>query len=171
MLLKNRIVRFKKINIQTFTMQTLPVYLTYIKRNDLAHISIGVDINTLCNQDTIVSAAQSEKPEEYSENEICDECLEKFKTAINYIQVEPIIRCDRCSYKYSSYEARCVDSMTENKVPVCKPCYEELVESDKSGVQTEYNEAEPWRDNNSNRKFDIYEELKNEFEEITKKFN
>jgi hypothetical protein len=147
-------------------MKTLPVYLNYTKNDDLGHICLGINPQTLCGSKSIISVVQVENPEDESTSDLCDECLDKFLIAVKYINVEPIIECDRCSYNYSSYESRSVDSMVENKVPVCKPCYEELVKSDNSGIYTEYDECEPWRDNPCDRKFDISDKLKSEFEKI-----
>lgn len=150
-------------------MKTLPVYLNYIKNDDLAHICIGITPETLCGSESIISVVQVENPEDESTSEFCEECLDKFLVAVEYINIEPVIECDRCSYNYSSYESRSVDSMVENKVPVCKPCYEELVESDNSGVYTEYEESEPWKNNTCDRKFNISDEIQSQFEKIESK--
>lgn len=147
-------------------MKTLPVYLNYVKKNDLAHICVGIEPETLCGLDSIISVVQVEDPEEDSTTEVCEECIEKFSHAIEYINIEPVIECDRCSYNYSSYESRSVDSMVENKVPVCKPCYEDLVENDDSGVYTSYKDSDPWRENTCDRVFEVPNELSAKFEKI-----
>lgn len=146
-------------------MQSVPVYLCYVKKDDLTHISVGVNIKTLCNSKDIISVIPVEKPSKKGKN-ICKNCLQKFEIVKNSIIIEPVIECDRCSYSYSSHEARCVNSMTKNNVPVCKPCFEDIKSDNMSGVETKYSNAEPWKKSTGDRTFQITEEISNKFDEI-----
>lgn len=163
--LLKEIVSFNKTNILLISMSSVPVYLCYVKEDDSAHISVGINIKTLCNSEDIVSVCPVEKPMNTSEN-LCEKCLQKFEIVKNNIIIEPVIKCDRCSHNYTSHESRCVNSMSENNVPVCKPCYEEIKNDKMSGVETEYSNAEPWKESTGDRTFQITEELKNKFDEI-----
>lgn len=140
-------------------VQVVPLYLVYCDEDNIPHISVGVEPSTLCEINSIKSAVQVEnlKKSEKLENEnICKKCLNMWENINDNLRVESITECHRCYHTYSESACRTLtDCHSEKEVPICKPCYEEIYQSESSPVEIPYEEAEPWFNYSGNRKLDL----------------
>lgn len=132
--------------------ETAPIYLAYTNSDDKGHICVGVDPMTICGDSSITSAVQisdSDDPMnilEDSSRRICDECEEKWSSVSDRVNSEQTVECHRCKSEYAACLARMVTHQTDGDKPICRPCYQELLDNDSSGVSVPYESAEPFRD-------------------------
>lgn len=151
--------------------QFTPLYVTYTVEDSSNHYSLGNESATLCGCSKITSAFQAESPStpdiEISSGSICEECKRKMEIAQEFVNIEPTVECDRCGYNYGVSIARSVENMDKGIVPVCRPCYDDLLNADDSGVTISYSEAEPYYDTDEDRSFQAPKELQQKWSEIS----
>lgn len=107
------------------------------KVNDSVHIIVGDKSETLCGEGLILSAVQVDGF--HSFDDVCELCHSKFEDMS--ITPEPVIKCHRCRSKYGGSKARLVP-YKQNMVELCKPCYKEVQQSDKTDIVKRYEQAE-----------------------------
>jgi len=150
--------------------QFAPLFVIYIKDDDENHLSLGKTPETLCGYRTVTSAFQVEDLEEPLKNmdidKLCEECENKLDIAEKFINTEPTVECDVCGYNYGASVSRTVESMDDGVVPVCRPCYDQLLDSEDSGVSKSYSEAEPYYETDESRSFDASDSLENKWENL-----
>lgn len=115
-------------------------------KTSVKHISVGTSAETLCGEGEICYATQLDSFEEIEErtDNVCEDCLDKYEYIKEDFEIEPTVECDRCTSEYSASQSRIVQDETGDDVPVCKPCYEELLDSDNSGVTVPYEDADAY---------------------------
>lgn len=126
-----------------------PVFVAYTHSSSDIHICVGIEPETLCESKDIRSSAQldNRKLENVmSEENVCEECESVWDSVKNNISIERTVVCHRCENVYSSYLSRSVENMSEGKVPICRPCYKDLLADDDSAINISYEEAEPFFD-------------------------
>lgn len=150
--------------------QFTSLFVLYVKDDNENHLSIGKEPRTLCGIKSVTSAFQFGDPEDPLKNmdidELCGECEQKLEVAEDFINAEPTVQCDRCGYNYGVSVSRTVESMDGGTVPVCRPCYDELLKSEDSGVTESYSDAEPYYETDENRKFSIPDRLKKKWDKL-----
>lgn len=145
-------------------VETAPIYLSYINPDNKGHICVGVDPQTICGENSITSAVQIGDTDdplsilEDNSREMCSECENNWDSIKDQVSSEQTVECHRCKSEYAACLARMVTHQTDGDKPICRPCYEELVENDDSGVSIPYEDAEPFRethDPDHHRKLDL----------------
>lgn len=112
--------------------------LTTLHDEDTRHISVGDEPESLCGLSDCVAAKQIEnlKLTIESNDQMCEDCVEKWKDMD--VTSEPLVRCDRCKRKYGITKVVDVLHIERDVVPVCRSCYQELYNSDKTNINTKY---------------------------------
>lgn len=144
-------------------VQVVPLYLVNIENDKESHLCVGEKLNTLCDKKSISSAVQVDdiNKSDNIDEDLCEECYESWNEIRQHVRVESVISCDRCRNTYSEQKSRAlIDSNTQQKVPLCKPCYEDIY-SNSSSVETPYEDAEPWFNYSGDRTFEIPEKAQN----------
>lgn len=140
----------------------VPVFVAYTHSSSDVHICVGVEPKTLCESKDIRSSLQldNHKLEDVmSEKNICQECESVWDSLKSNISIERTVVCHRCDNIYSSYLARSVENMSEGIVPICRPCYKDLLTEDDSGIDISYEEAEAFFDASDKKRTCDIEEL------------
>lgn len=141
-----------------------PAFVVRTHSSDENHICLGTEPKTLCESTDIKSSVQlsREKLENFaSKSDLCSKCQEMLDSVRDDVDIERTVECHRCNYSYSSYLSRSVENMNDGIVPICKPCYKDLLKNEDSGIEVEYEDAEPFFDSDVDRSFDINEILDN----------
>lgn len=141
-----------------------PAFVARTHDSDLTHICLGVETETLCESTDIQSAVQLDEEELKtfkSDSKYCDECEDLWQQVKDDVSIEKTVRCHRCESIYSSYLSRSVESMSDGIVPVCRPCYKDLLNDEDSGIDISYEDAEPFFDSKTERTFDLASALDN----------
>lgn len=135
-----------------------PAFLAYTDDSDLIHICLGVETETLCESTNIESAVQLDRKEIKNFNpdsRPCDECEDLWHEIKGDVNIEKTVNCHRCGNIYSSHLSRSVENMKDGIVPVCRPCYKDLLNDEDSSISISYDDAEPFFDSKIERTFDL----------------
>jgi hypothetical protein len=136
-----------------------PLFVCHTKNTDEIHISLGVRTETLCGLTDIKSSVQLEEQrlqDVIEGSDSCKNCKNIWQSVKDDINVERTVECHRCKNSYSSHLSRTLESMNEGVVPICRPCYKDLLEDDESEVDIDYKDAESFSNNkNIDRTLDV----------------
>lgn len=135
--------------------KTVPRYMAGRTRFDDNHIIVGVEPQALCGASNFYEAVVI--PETTGPLELdkpCSECAEEWKDIREYVNPEPTAQCTECESIVCAGHARMVEpDIGEFAVEVCKKCYVRIKQSDKTSVETPYEEAEPYKEVGDDRSF------------------
>lgn len=133
---------------------SVPIYVSYIKSDELGHIVVGKELDTLCENNKIIDAVQvasNENPTKILNTQYCEKCVEKWNEIQYDIVREPTIHCFICRNSVSGHLARYVEHMNKGNTEVCKVCYNKLYNNESSNVNIPYEKAEPAFPKNGDR--------------------
>lgn len=127
---------------------SVPVYVARIESDDLAHIVVGKELDTLCGSKKVIDAMQvasdtSPLQALNDKEQYCSECKEKWKEIQYDIVREQTVHCFICENSVSGCLSRSTEHMDKGSASVCKVCYKKLYNSESSNVTIPYDEAEP----------------------------